>query len=389
MIIYFLSMSGAVHTCNNRLHMLQSIQYCYELYGPEKTSEKLTSAEDVPPLRVGLWNKFACAKSSMSFFTCGVSITAIAAEYDLLRNFFIEEMLLWEITRPLKFAEIKEAMLMVDADSDAVREKLKRDFLFSSYLACVIEQCLSEVIEMPVRTWILLLGEIAVGALCTRLKVGAPNTGELAFFLFVMLLGLTITAVLIVAWRRRDIYDAQRKRDNEKEEKVETGHRKSVSCLVNCGRKYNLEEFYLVIWEFFRFNATYVISWTIMDLSFGWQTYTTTQTVLLCLSLFFDLFLLVWSGVVDAYLVMALPPYVDDVNLAFLKMVLQQHFLAFPSPASLIGDTSSCPMRVAPGGPPPLILGQNKKEHDLERDGLLDAAVVGASSVVLPHAVEQ
>mmetsp|Transcript_15781 Transcript_15781/g.43124 ORF Transcript_15781/g.43124 Transcript_15781/m.43124 type:complete len:620 (-) Transcript_15781:157-2016(-) len=318
MVIYFISLGVTLRTYVARISMYEDIQrHLFLGTEPELIDETM--------LRTGMWNCLSCAPSSRAVCRRWKphNASAVLEEYILIREFFVGEIVGWRQNRPDVFEAVRDILCLPDAcGAEQVAAELRRRLALSTYMALIIEEALHDMVQMPTRTWMCVIVELAVVAVIFRAKV------QVKLYVFAvcyasMLLVIILLTAEVIRWRRIHI------RQNVEHCNVQETNEEHWFLLRvrTCGRRYKVENIAIRTWEVVRFSAIYIIAWTLMDVAFGFEHYSVGHILAYFCVFVLECFLLTWSGLIDAYLLMALPPFVDESNLHKLFWALREDHL--------------------------------------------------------------
>lgn len=201
-------------------------------------------------------------------------------------------------------------------EDEVMRQTLDDRFAFSNYWAMIMEEALEDMIQMPTRTWLCLVLELIL-----LLGLFRAALDEFDYVLgLIVLYAVCVAAFVMLAnatvmGRRNHILRSQKNGEELQEEHGIAG------CLKKCGH-FKLEVYFIWLWEVIRFSCIYIIIWNMFNFILGFEDYTVATTIIyLCIFLFLFLLLGLSTGV-DMYVVLALPPFIDDGNMTVLLRVL-------------------------------------------------------------------
>jgi len=323
MVLHFISTTVTISECVGRMKTLEILQ-CHIFEEDRDIRPDLS-------VKTGLWTCGLGASGGSKFFAClrSQDYRPILAEYKLFREFFIDEIVSWQSANPDMYESVTELLHLSQTSSDVVREELDRRFDMSAYLVLIMQEALASQIQMPTRTWFVILAYLIVIAVFARCGISVPFVSILTVLHLCMLIGFTIFAVRVVSVRRRYVTSAQEARGSGTVPEVSED---STSCMFYMGRRYKLEEYIICIWEVVRFSCLYLIALSILDATLGDHIHNGDATAAaINVTLFvLESCMLSWSGLIDVYSMLALPPFVDDSNLDKLLHVLSKRASAKP-----------------------------------------------------------
>jgi len=323
MVLYFVSSSTTIHGCVHRMKTLQLVQAA-DFQQRKGRKPMLKRSQTFRGLQAGMWNWMVPGVSSGSkFLNCGRVYDPdwMVTEYKLLRAFFIDEIMVWKVSRPDGFGDVCEALHIEEPfKEEQVRQKLEAEFAFSTYWALIVEEALSDMIQMPTRTWLVFIFGNLMMALVFRFTKDVDWNIILIVNYSLVVMIVTVLSILVVYGRRKHIMDVQKERASfGKSEKKERGLAPRMKAMFLCP----VEAYIICFWELIRFNLIYVITWTFFDWVLGFIDWSAGRVVLAVVAFTLDFFMLGHSSLVDMYLVLALPPFVSEDNLDVLIHVLR------------------------------------------------------------------
>lgn len=294
------------------------------------------------------------------------------------RDYFIHRVVGWRHRRPHRHAVVLET-LNLDPDAPDVQGQLKSHleerFALSSYLAFNVETGLRDSIEVHHHTWIFILclfGLMAVAARIGHLTLLSltPYLITLQVFLLFMMWAFVKkrqARILRLATRtlaRSSVLDQDGIQQIMSPDKSgnQTGTSKTSHSVgshksnpaddkKNIHEKYQTELIMMRLLQVVLFLISYVFAQTVADFH-DWQT--DPQSV--ALYTFFFLFLfavlsLVLPNQVPLFLaVMALPPHIDDANLAVFLSMVDDHMNPIVKEELSVGSPHSQSLRQTPLG---------------------------------------
>jgi len=281
--------------------------------------------------------------------------------YVLWREYFIEMMMSWRKGRPLVWKETIE-MFGIDSQEEGAATKLRtiveRRFALSAYLSLNVVESVCDSINIHQQTWVSLLVVLASFVVVHRyMKIGLfVFTWVFLGIIIIIMLGMSLGARRRI--RKITTFMAEVKSKRQKrtsldlgasidgnqqltipgigiqfpdstweDEEDDDGPSKQKSYLSRQIRafhqKFPTEILILRVLQIFLFLKSYMFARTILDFH-GWQDETQRTAMLSCVFMII-FFVLTWwlkNWVPTFIALMALPPYVDKINLQLFWAVL-------------------------------------------------------------------
>jgi hypothetical protein len=244
--------------------------------------------------------------------------------HDLQRwhRYFISRVASWRNTRPAVFRELLSSLGLTLDQHESVAETLEAVNFFGSYLAFSVEDGVYDSIEFHPSCWVALMLIYAV--------FGIINAFAHVRTAWLSIVAATFLLLAMVAmWRKVDSSLAAIGQGPEVVEPERADWTTSPVRQAGLDEKTNTERIVLRSLDVAIFILTGFLSALLLGMDASWENSfrlaiaETSGILLVCV-----LFAAVLQHIVPLYLaIMALPPHVDEDNLATLKYVISQSFM--------------------------------------------------------------